>query len=162
MAKHAEFEKMYRDPRGWITPKGEYIHADPYGHLEELSDDNLDDPELTRMLFEWANEKEARESEHLELAEREGNSNAEWHVYEIWHDKALPAFREKFTAALYGKGWVRVGYSCRNRYGTSVDLIEFEGTSEGLERASRAIDDLLAAGNYGCAVERRAVPPSRP
>jgi len=67
----------------------------------------------------------------------------------MWLDDAGPEFRQKLTAALYGKGWVRVGCSL---HGDS-DLIEFEGTQGGLDGASKAIDDLLASW-HGCRVER--------
>jgi len=72
-----QFEKMLWDPRGWIAPKGKYVHAEMYGHMEKLSEDNLDDPELSCMLDEWSREKEERKSERLEMTESEGH--AEWH-----------------------------------------------------------------------------------
>jgi hypothetical protein len=85
----------------------------------------------------------------------EGNKNAEWHVYEMWLDDAEPDFRKKFTVALYEKGWVRVGYSCRGD--GSIVLIELEGTQMGLDGTVKAIDDLLVAGQNESHVKRTVI-----
>lgn len=105
-----EFMELVEQGFGWINRSGRCIACGMYDHLDKAMV-NIDDP-AARREFEEGMEVVRETREMCEEAdEREGSTNAEWHLYDMASDK----FKDALVRFLYGDGWVRVG----SRHGIS-------------------------------------------
>lgn len=99
---------------GWLTPKREFIEAPLYRHMGLISSDERMQPEKVKSLLTYLKEIE---KECNEIAEKDGNHNAEWHIYEIAMDNAA----YKIWNILMDEGYMRIS--------NKDDIIYFEGKS---------------------------------
>lgn len=101
------------DGFGWLTPRDKIVPCDMYDHLKVL----YKHPEFLRMsgVQKMVEELDRIEAMCQEASEREGSSNAEWHIYEMVQDD----FNSKIYTKMYNHGFIRIG--------KSRDSLEFQG-----------------------------------
>ena len=98
---------------GWLAPSGNFIECGVHEHIDAVmnSEEMMSVPKVAEIL----NQLDEMEKEFAEFAAREGSSNAEWHLYEIACDNAIP----KIVKHLYRAKYLRVG--------ETEDCLHFEG-----------------------------------
>lgn len=107
---------------GWLSPSGKFIATEQYGHLKNL-DSHKEFEFIETMLQSGKKELESIREECEERAEREGDCQAEWHIYEMASDK----FKESICRLIYKNGFLRV--SLQN------GIMYFEGTSKAVKNS---------------------------
>jgi hypothetical protein len=119
---------------GWLCPSGEFIQCDRWEHIETCRKHPIFAQRVPKVL-EILEDLDSTEEMCQELADREGNHNAEWHIYDIARDAARP----KIWRLLLNDGFIRVG---------EVDGdLHFEGRPNQLKSKYQMCKDL--ADSYG-------------
>lgn len=114
---------------GWLTPAGEFIQCKMYEHMELVKTNPVFiqfEPKIQAVL----DNLERLEKQCQEDAEREGNSNAEWHLYEMASDRAP----DEIWQLLLNRGFIRVG--------ESDDSLHFEGRPNHIKKQHQICKDL--------------------
>jgi hypothetical protein len=118
---------------GWLTPIGEFIECKPWEHLSLMYNEKV--RQRVPKIVSLQERLEEMEKDFREVSEREGSSNAEWHIYEIETDNA----RHEIWRLLLNEGFIRVG---------EVDgSIHFEGRPNHLKNKYQICKDF--ADSYG-------------
>lgn len=94
--------KAYR-PTGWITPTGDFIQVDPYGHFAGLDDSRYDD--LIEAI-QIATEKE-HEDQRAFIDSHESGDHIGWHAYDSEWDSVRDFLRDFILTTIYRDGYVR-------------------------------------------------------
>lgn len=119
---------------GWLCPDGKFVQCEMYEHIDFCKKHPIFTQRVPKIV-EILDRLDSIEEGCRELAEREGNSNAEWHCYEIASDNARPEIRR----LLLNDGFIRVG--------ESEGSLHFEGRPNVLKSKHQACKDL--ADSYG-------------
>ena len=133
---------IYKTGFGWISPRGNVLGCDCYGHLETLAEW----PEVKETLPEIADTLEGLEdirkkSEDL-IAQGE---HPEWHCYEIACDREESRVKD----ALINAGHVRIGTS------RHAETVEAEGIPEAIKSRMTTIQRIVKEYNAENRVEYR-------
>lgn len=89
---------------GWLCPNGEFIECSRWEHIATCRKHPIFAQRVPKVL-EILEDLDRTEEMCQELADREGNHNAEWHLYDIASDNARP----KIWRLLLNDGFIRVG-----------------------------------------------------
>lgn len=135
---------MRKSVYGWLTPAGEFLPCSVLGHIQVVLTD-----ETMRQIAnveQYEAELAAIKASCQESAEREGRSNAEWHVYKMATDDAHAAMLHHLFAAKF----LRV-------VTIDDDTITFEGTPGGIVQLFQKAKDLAEEHGMFAVFERRGV-----
>lgn len=119
---------------GWMCPNGEFVECDSMQHLAAVRSHPVFFrcvPEIERILDDLAETEEMCQ----DLADREGASNAEWHIYERKNDRA----GSSIVRLMLDAGFIRVG--------SVAGDIHFEGRPNRLKSNYQLCKDF--ADSYG-------------
>jgi hypothetical protein len=117
-------ENLISSGFGWITSHGEFYAVEQWKHFVEIAAIVEDSPfeydDLSKCISGHTERIDSMRESCQETADREGNTHAEWHWYEMAGDDASEAIVKK----AYESGWIRVGKN---------GMTGVEGTPQGIK-----------------------------
>jgi len=129
----------FRDTKmGLLTPNGDLISVEQYGHFEELSKypEFKDDIELFKQKINDA--MHDFEMSNMDT-DNDYDDHIEWHVFEIYRDEEEATLRQEILQKAYNLGWGRLGLMYRR---PKPHLIELETSSKNISKLKKYAMDI--------------------
>ncbi len=123
---------------GWWSPDGQYIETKPFNHIEAIRTNPI------LQITSWAEIEEALadvERGCQALQDKEGRTNAEWHMYEIACSRASTIMYLRLIEA----GFIRLG--------TRLQELCCEGKPEAIQKHKLKLDDFAEGYKLICKYE---------
>ena len=126
---------------GWLTPTGRFVECPLLQHLEIAGKDE----EFLKVpgIRELVDQVQGCYSSCVELEEREGSCNAEWHSYEMAREDAIPEMWQRLLEASF----IRVGSPAAGA------AVCFEGMPDVLKSRYHACRSLAEEHDRECRFE---------
>lgn len=137
-----QLEALGRAGFGWLSPDGALIPCGLHDHLQAIAAV----PSVAAMvqpLLARKAEVDEIEAGCQEISDREGASNAEWHVYECAFEDWRVEIRTVFDR-LHADGWIRLGTGT-NYEGKVLEAEGFFDTPQTSKPALTAVAETIGA-----------------